>query len=80
VVTTATLGVLGFSAATGGYAFGPLTWPMRAALFCFSPLLIDPNSTTDLIGGIGLASVLGYQIWRYKLGARAKAAAAPTGF
>ena len=33
------IGVLGLSAATGGYAFGPLNWPLRLALFCFSPLL-----------------------------------------
>jgi TRAP transporter 4TM/12TM fusion protein len=67
VVTTATIGVVAFSAAKGGYAFGPLRWPLRIALFCFSPFLIDPDPVTDLIGGAGVAAVLGYQIWRYKL-------------
>jgi TRAP transporter 4TM/12TM fusion protein len=80
VVTTATFGVLGFSAATGGYAFGPLSWPLRAALFCLSPLLIAPDSTTDLIGGVGMALVLGYQFWRYRLSGqpKSKPSAAPT--
>ncbi|HEX6004929.1 MAG TPA: TRAP transporter large permease subunit, partial [Burkholderiales bacterium] len=66
VVTTATIGVLGFSAALGGYLLGPLNWPGRIVLFCFSPLLIDPNVFTDVIGGVALALVLGYQMWRYK--------------
>lgn len=82
VVTTATIGVLGFSAAMGGYAFGPLSWPLRAALFVVSPLLIDPGTTTDLIGGAGMALVLGYQLWRYKISIRSKAKpfTAPTQF
>ncbi len=76
VVTTAMIGVFGLSAATGGYAFGPLSWPARVALYCFSPLLIDPNTTTDLIGAAGLALVLGYQVWRYNFRGQAKAPAA----
>jgi TRAP transporter 4TM/12TM fusion protein len=79
VITTATVGVVAFSAATGGYAFGPLQWPTRIALFCFSPLLIDPDPVTDVIGGIGVAFVLAYQLWRYKLRAQAKPSTAPTG-
>ena len=78
VVTTATIGVLAFSAASGGYAFGPLAWPARIALFCFSPLLIDPDTTTDLIGGAGIALVFGYQIWRYKLRGPVNVSTAPT--
>jgi len=78
VVTTATIGVLAFSAASGGYAFGPLAWPARIALFCFSPLLIDPDTTTDLIGGAGMALVFGYQIWRYKLRGPVNVSTAPT--
>jgi TRAP-type uncharacterized transport system fused permease subunit len=73
VITTATIGVVCLSAATGGYAFGPLSWPMRVVLFCFAPLLIDPGVITDLIGFGGITLVLGYQIWRYKLSQRAKA-------
>jgi TRAP-type uncharacterized transport system fused permease subunit len=79
VVTTASIGVVAFSAATGGYAFGPLQWPARLALFCFAPLLIDPNPVTDLIGGFGVACVLAYQLWRYKLRQPPKPSAAPTG-
>jgi TRAP-type uncharacterized transport system fused permease subunit len=78
VVTTATIGVVTFSAATGGYAFGPLNWPVRIALFCLSPLLIDPNPLTDIIGAVGLALVFVYQLWRYKLSHRAKPVAATT--
>jgi len=75
-VATATIGVFVFSAATGGYAFGPLAWPVRAVLLCFSPLLIAPDPLLDLAGGIGIALMLGYQVWRYKLSGR-KPAAAP---
>jgi TRAP-type uncharacterized transport system fused permease subunit len=80
VVTTAAIGVLGFSAATGGYAFGRLSWPARTALFCLSPLLIDPNAITDLIGGVGMALILCYQFWRHKHSGRpkTKSSAAPT--
>ncbi|MCC7486037.1 MAG: TRAP transporter fused permease subunit [Burkholderiales bacterium] len=67
VVTTAAIGVLGFSSGLGGYLFGPLNWPARIALFCFSPLLIDPDFVTDVIGGAGLGLVLAHQIWRYKM-------------
>jgi len=77
VLATATTGVLGLSAATGGYAFGPLVWPVRAALFCVSPLLIAPDATTDMVGLSGIALVLGYQVWRHKLSGRAKATSAP---
>jgi TRAP transporter 4TM/12TM fusion protein len=78
VITTATVGVVAFSAATGGYAFGTLQWPLRFALFCFSPLLIDPDPITDLIGGAGVAFVMGYQLWRYKVRGEVKPYTAPT--
>ena len=78
VVTTASIGVIGLSTATGGYLFGPLAWPARVALFCFSPLLIDPDPVTDVIGGAGIALVLGYQVWRYKLSGSAKTSGVPT--
>jgi len=67
VVATATLGIACFSAALGGYAFGPLGWPARIPLFVLSPLLIDPDPLTDMIGGLGIAAVLGWQLWRCKI-------------
>jgi TRAP-type uncharacterized transport system fused permease subunit len=78
VITTAAIGVFGLATATGGYLFGPLAWPLRVALFCFSPLLIDPDPVTDVIGGAGIALVLGYQVWRYKLSESAKTSGVPT--
>ncbi|MBM3358346.1 MAG: TRAP transporter fused permease subunit [Betaproteobacteria bacterium] len=77
VIATATIGVLGLSAATGGYAFGPLNWPLRLALFGFSPLLIDPRHFTDMIGLGVLITVVAYQIWTFKLRNRIKPSAAP---
>ena len=76
VVATAAIGVTGLSVATGGYLYGPLTRSARVALFCCAPLLIDPDPVTDVIGGAGIALVLGYQVWRYKL-SRPKASGAP---
>jgi TRAP transporter 4TM/12TM fusion protein len=78
VIATATIGVLGLSAATGGYAFGPLNWPLRTVLFCFSPLLIDPRHLTDMIGLSVLVVVGAYQLWTFKLRDRVKPSAAPT--
>jgi TRAP transporter 4TM/12TM fusion protein len=79
VITTAACGVVCLSVATGGYAFGPLAWPVRIALFCLGPLLIDPNVTTDLIGAAGILVLLAYQVWRHKLAPPRKApAGAPT--
>lgn len=79
VVATAGVGVLGLSAATGGYAFGPLAWPARVLLFCSSPLLIHPQITTDLIGLAGMTLVVAYQVWRYRIVGRAGASATAVG-
>jgi TRAP transporter 4TM/12TM fusion protein len=76
VIATATIGVLGLSAATGGYAFGPLNWPLRVVLFCFSPLLIDPRHFTDMIGLSVLAAVIVYQLWNFMWSGRVKSYAA----
>jgi TRAP transporter 4TM/12TM fusion protein len=79
VVGTVAGGVAAMSAATGGYAFGPLSWPWRALLFCVAPLLIAPEPVTDLVGAAGVMVILGYQIWRYRLSGRAPSgASAPT--
>jgi TRAP-type uncharacterized transport system fused permease subunit len=79
VLVTAAIGVLALSAATGGYVLGPLSWLLRVALFGFAPLLIDPNAATDMIGASGIALVLGYQVWRYKLSGRTKPSVATPG-
>ena len=70
VIGTVAIGVAALSMATGGYALGPLSWPWRAVLFCSAPLLIAPEIITDLVGAAGVALVLGYQAWCYKLGRR----------
>ncbi|MEO5882701.1 MAG: TRAP transporter fused permease subunit [Caldimonas sp.] len=77
VVVTASIGVLGLAAATSGYAFGALPWYSRLALFCFSPLLIDPRFFTDAVGGGGIAVVVALQIWRYKLRPRTPTPSSP---
>ncbi|MGI9383780.1 MAG: TRAP transporter permease [Methyloligellaceae bacterium] len=77
VIVSALAGVIGLSAASGGYAFGPLAMPLRIAMFCLSPLLIAPDLTTDFVGAGGLAAVSAYQLWRYKFGpARTRSEAA----
>jgi TRAP-type uncharacterized transport system fused permease subunit len=67
VFAAATLGIIALSAATGGYLFGPLTWPVRAVLFASAPFLIDPAITTSLIGGAGVLLVIAYQVWRTRV-------------
>jgi TRAP-type uncharacterized transport system fused permease subunit len=67
VVGAAALGVIALSAATGGYLFGPLAWPIRALLFASAPFLIDPAITTSLIGGVGVLTAAIYQVWRFRL-------------
>jgi TRAP transporter 4TM/12TM fusion protein len=79
VISTVAIGVAALSTATGGYAFGPLSWPLRALLFCSAPLLIAPETITDLTGLTGVGLVLAYQIWRYKLRRGAIAASLPAG-
>jgi TRAP transporter 4TM/12TM fusion protein len=66
VISMAAIGVIGLSAAIGGYLFGPLSPLARVLLFCCAPLLIDPHLTTDLIGGAGLLVLASYQLWRYR--------------
>ena len=67
VIFSAAVGIIALSAATGGYLFGPLSTPLRILVFCLGPLLIDPHMITDLLGGAGLAVVVAYQVWRYKI-------------
>jgi TRAP transporter 4TM/12TM fusion protein len=78
VITTATCGIVALSVATGGYFFGPLAWPLRAALYFLGPLLIVSDATADLVGAAGILVVLAYQVWRYRLAPR-KAAAGASG-
>jgi TRAP-type uncharacterized transport system fused permease subunit len=67
VFGAAALGIIALSAATGGYLFGPLAWPVRAVLFASAPFLIDPAITTSLIGGAGVLLAIAYQVWRFRL-------------
>ncbi len=66
VTASALIGVVGLAAASGGYAFGPITLPLRIALFVFSPFLIAPDFSTDAIGLGGLCGVSLYQWLRAK--------------
>ncbi|MGI9305233.1 MAG: TRAP transporter permease [Gammaproteobacteria bacterium] len=66
VTLSALAGVVGFAAASGGYAFGRLAMALRVALFAFSSLLIAPDRTADLIGLIGLGAIAGYQLVRQR--------------
>jgi TRAP transporter 4TM/12TM fusion protein len=66
VVVPALIGVIALAAAYGGYAFGPMPMPARIVMFAASPLLVAPETTTDVIGICGLAGVLGYQFWRHR--------------
>lgn len=64
VIAPAALGVLALSAATGGYAFGPLSWPLRVLTFAAGPMLISPDFTTDVAGAAILLAVVAYQLFR----------------
>lgn len=75
VIATASAGVLGLSAATGGYLFGRLAMPLRVVLFCASPLLIDPSFYTDMVGGGVMVSILAWQVWRRKIAGKGAATA-----
>jgi TRAP transporter 4TM/12TM fusion protein len=66
VCVSALIGVIMIAAASGGYAFGPLSMPLRVSLFLFCPLLILPNLSTDIVGLIGIAVILLYQAWKFK--------------
>lgn len=60
------IGVVMIAAASGGYAFGPLAMPLRVLLFVSCVLLIAPDTATDIAGFVGIAFVLGYQLFRFK--------------
>lgn len=68
VVIPALIGVIGLASAFGGYAFGAMGLPLRILMFASSPLLIAPDRTTDLIGIGGMLIVVGYQLWRNRVG------------
>ncbi len=70
-IVPALLGVIMIAAASGGYAFGPLSLPLRVLLFVLSPLLIAPeliasDLNTDIVGLIGVVAILIYQVWKFK--------------
>lgn len=66
VIVPTLIGVVMIAAASGGYAFGPLTMPLRVMLFISCVLLIAPDLTTDIAGMIGISLILGFQLWRFK--------------
>jgi TRAP transporter 4TM/12TM fusion protein len=65
-VGTGLVAVAAASAASGGYVFGPLNWPMRLVLFGCGVLMITPIVLLDLIGAVGLAVLVGYQLVRFR--------------
>jgi TRAP transporter 4TM/12TM fusion protein len=65
-VGTGLVAVAAASAASGGYVFGPLNWPMRLVLFGCGVLMITPIALLDLIGAVGLAVLVGYQLVRFR--------------
>ena len=67
VIISGFAGVIGLAAASGGYAFGPLSIPLRAVMFISAPLLIVPDGITDFVGLASLIIICFYQVWRYKL-------------
>ena len=77
IIGAAAIGIVGLSAATGGYLLGPLTWHARALLFISAPLLIDPAITTSVIGSLGVLLVIAWQLWRFRLTRPAVVAAQP---
>lgn len=66
VIVPALIGVIMISAASGGYALGPLSKPMRVVLFLSCPLLIAPNLMSDLAGLAGVGFVLLYQFYKFR--------------
>jgi len=65
-VATGLMAVAAASAATGGYAFGPLGWLLRLAMFACGILLITPIALLEVIGGVGLALLIAYKLVRYR--------------
>lgn len=63
-VGTGLVAVAAASAATGGYAFGPLAWPIRIGMFCFGIMLITPDPMLKLMGGVGVGVLIAYQLLR----------------
>lgn len=63
-VATGLVAVAAASAATGGYAFGPLAWPVRIGMFCFGVMLITPIPMLEIMGGTGIGILVAYQLLR----------------
>lgn len=62
--TTALIGMVALSAAMIGYLMAPVHWFERILLFGGGLLMIDPNLTTDLIGGVLLGGAFLYQYYK----------------
>jgi len=64
VIIPAAFGVVALAASVGGYAFGPLSMPLRLLMFVAGPMLISPDLMTDLGGAAILVAVMAWQLFR----------------
>ncbi|MDR1509092.1 MAG: TRAP transporter fused permease subunit [Synergistaceae bacterium] len=64
VFVTCLLGILGMGLVTTGYFKGTLSWVERFVCLAFSLMLIIPETYTDIIGGIGIISILARRLKR----------------
>jgi len=63
IIITSIVGLLGISACTSGYFFGPVNPIMRAFFLVGGVMLIDPALLTDL-AGVCIVCLMGFIQWR----------------
>ena len=71
IIVTSLIGIFGVAACMNGFLFRSISWPVRIVFFAAGILMMDPKTTTDIIGIALMAACI---LWQ-KLGAKKTAAA-----
>ncbi|MDO5444053.1 MAG: TRAP transporter permease [Eubacteriales bacterium] len=71
IIVTSLIGIFGVAACMNGYLFRNISWPIRILFFAAGILMMDPKTTTDIIGIVLMAVCV---LWQ-KLGAKKQVAA-----
>ena len=71
IIVTSLIGIFGVAACMNGFLFRSISWPVRIVFFAAGILMMDPKTTTDIIGIALMAACI---LWQ-KLGAKKAAAA-----
>ena len=61
IIVTSLFGIFGVAACLNGFLFRKISWPVRILLFAAGIMMMDPNTSTDIIGAVVMALCICWQ-------------------